>query len=265
MKKHRLSLILILILFSWSCSEENDTFLNSDADYFPLEVENSWIYENRLNQNTGNFQGTELLSIDEKFQNRYGFTQTSDELVGIFTSMLASGKAYKQNGNQKIILDGQFTIDLENQLSTIEIPMQDIVLYDANSSLGNMMSSSSGKFQQNINDFPVDFSYRINSVHQGFSISKEINGVNYEDIFVSEIQVYLSAKVFIVFNDFTILQEQEITSITNYYAKDIGLIFSDVRTDIIFEDIPEQLEIDIPDVNFNSTQELESYLLNPSS
>ncbi|NEV93578.1 hypothetical protein G3567_05350 [Psychroflexus sp. YR1-1] len=261
MKKHRLSLIVILIIFCSSCSEEEDTFLNSDVDYLPLDIGNSWVYENHLSQNASNIQGTEILSVDEKIQNRYGFTQSSDELLGIFSSMLAGGKVYKQNGNQKIILDGEYSIDLENGLSPLQLPLEDIVLYDDFSSQGDIMSSSSGEFQQSINDYPVDFIFKISSVNKGFSTSKVVNEVSYENIFVSEIQITLSAEVFIVFTDFTLLQEQQITSITNYFAEDIGLILSEVNTEIIFEDILEQLEIEIPDLDFNSSQELDSYLL----
>lgn len=261
MKKFSFALTLICISFCLSCSEEEDPSLYSNVDYFPLEVGNSWVYENQLNQNSEQFQGSEIVSVDEKFQNKYGFTQTNDELVGIFSSMLSSGKVYKQNGNQKIVLEGTFSIDLESELFNLEIPLQDIVLYDQNLSQGDIMSLSSGVFQQDINDFPVDFTFEISSIHKGFSTSKTINDVSYEDVFTSEIQVSLSADVFLVFNNFTVLQKQKITSITNHYAKDIGLIKSEVFTKIIFEDIPEQLEMEIPDVDFNSSQNLETYFI----
>lgn len=265
MKKFTFAFTLIFISFCLSCSEEEDPSLYSDVDFFPLEVGNAWTYKNQFNQNSVNIQGTEIVSVNEKIQNKYGFTQTSDESVGVFSSMLSSGKVYKQNANQRIVLEGDYSIDLESELSNLEIPLQDIVLYDVNSSQGGIMSVSSGTFQQDINGFPVDFIFEISSVHKGFLTSKVINNVSYEDVFISEIQVSLSANVFIVFNTFTVLQKQKITSITNYYAKDIGLVKSEVNTKIIFEDIPEQLGIEIPDVDFNSSQEIETYLLSPNS
>jgi hypothetical protein len=75
-------------------------------------------------------------------------------------------------------------------------------------------------------------------------------------VFSSKISLNLSASVFIVFSDFTILQKQNASTITNYYAKDIGLIKSDVSTDITFENIPEQLNFEIPDVAIQSDQNL---------
>lgn len=261
----KLPIVLILIALCISCSEEDDSFLETDINYFPLELDNSWTYKNQLNQSSGNSQGTETLTANDKNENRYNFSQTENELVGIFTSILASGDVYKQDGNQQIILDGQFNVDLEDELSGFEIPFQDIVLYDTNLSQGNTMSFSSGEFQQEINGFPVDFNFEINSIHKGFVMEESLNGESYEDVFISEIQVSLSAEVFIVFSDFTILQNQQITSITNYYAKDIGLIKSEVSTEIIFEDIPDQLNTEIPDVNFTSSQELETYSLNSNS
>jgi hypothetical protein len=123
------------------------------------------------------------------------------------------------------------------------------------------MFSNAGELQQNINGFPVDFEYEISSTHKGFLISEVVNDVTYEDVFVSEINISLSASVFLVISDFSILQKQDVIKITNYYAKDIGLIYSRVNTEIIFEDIPEQLNTEISDVNSTSTQNLISYSL----
>lgn len=264
----KLNLILILIFTTFliiSCSDEDDTFLVSDTDYFPLEVDNSWTYENELNQNSESLEGLETLTINEQSQNRFSFTQTVTNLGGFYTGVLSSGEVYKQDGNRKIIYDGVFSIQLENNLPSLNIPLEDVVLYDANLSQASIMSSNSGEFQQDINGFPVDFNYEINSIHNGFSAEEIINFETYQDVFVSEIQVLLSATVFLVFTNFTILQEQTVTTITNYYAKDIGLISSEVSTEIIFEDIPEQLEVEVPDVNFTSTQQLQSYSLNTNS
>lgn len=264
MKKLSFILLLIFSGIFYSCSEEEDSLLNSDIDYFPLEVDNSWTYENQLNQESGNIKGSETLTVEAENENRFSFSQTENELAGIFTSILASGEVYKSNNNL-ITLDAELSIDLDNEFSNLEIPLDAIVLYDANLSQGSTMSFTSGEFQQDINGFPIDFIYEINSIHKGFILEEFVNGVSYEDVFVSEIQVSLSAHVFIVFSDFTILEKQDITSITNYYAKDIGLIKSEVSTEIIFEDIPEQLEIEIPDVNFTSSQKLTSHTFNPNS
>ncbi|WP_019038797.1 hypothetical protein [Psychroflexus tropicus] len=266
MRKLNLTLIFFFILvFTISCSEEEDNFLTSDTDYFRLEVGNSWNYDNQLNQNSETIQGSETLNITEQNQNRYRFSQTVDNLAGFYTSILSSGEVFKQSGNQQIAYDGQFSIQLEDNLPAIEIPLENVVLYDANLSQGNSMSVNTGEFQQNINGFPVDFIFEINSIHKGFLAQEVINNTTYEDVFVSEIQVSLSASVFLVITNVPLLQEQKVTTITNYYAKDVGLISSEVSTAIIFEDIPPQLEVEIPDVDFSSEQLLQDYTLNPDS
>jgi hypothetical protein len=266
MKKLNLALVLVCISFCiLSCSDEDESILVSDADYFPLEVGNSWTYDNELNQNSETIQGTETLTVQDLIQNRYSFTQTVANLAGFYTSILASGEVYKENRNQQITYDGQLTIPLENELPALEFPLEDVVLYDANLSQGNIMSTSSGEFEQNINGFPVNFIFEINSIHNGFSAQEVINNTTYEDVFVSEIQVFLSASVFLVITDVPILQEQKVTTITNYYARDVGLIASEVSTAIIFEDIPPQLNVEVPDVDFTSSQQLQSYLPNTNS
>ncbi|MFO7744751.1 MAG: hypothetical protein R6V36_05130 [Psychroflexus sp.] len=260
----KILLLSVFILATLSCSEEDDSSLVSDVNYFPLEIENSWTYSNQSNSNAENSQGTETLTINNQDGNRFSFTQIMNSQPGLFTSVLASGEVYKQNGNQKIIYNGDMNLSLDNNLQNLEFPLKDIVLYDANLSQGDVMFSSAGDFQQDINGFPVDFEYEISSLHNGFSISQVINDVAYEDIFISEINISLSASVFLVISNFSILQKQDIIKIKNYYAKDIGLIYSEVNTEIIFEDIPEQLNVEISDVNSTSTQSLTSYNLNSS-
>ncbi|MFD0932292.1 hypothetical protein ACFQ0R_06700 [Psychroflexus salinarum] len=257
----KILLLAVFILATLSCSEEDDSSLVSDVNYFPLEIENSWTYSNQSYSNTENSQGTETLTINNQDGNRFSFTQIVNSQPGLFTSVLASGEVYKQNGNQKIIYDGNLSLALDNNLQNFEFPLDDIILYDANLSQGDVMFSNAGELQQNINGFPVDFEYEINSTHKGFLISEVINDVTYEDIFVSEINISLSASVFLVISNFSILQKQDIIKITNYYAKDIGLIYSKADTEIIFEDIPEQLNTEISDVNTTSTQNLMSYSL----
>ena len=249
------------ILASVSCSEEDDSFLVSDTDYFPLELENYWTYNNQLNSNTESSQGVETLSIDNQVRNRFSFSQVIDSQAGLFTNVLASGEVCKQSGNQEIIYDGNLNLALDNNLQNFEFPLEDVILYDANFTQGDVMFSNAGELQQNINGFPVDFEYEISSIHKGFLISEVVNNVTYEDVFVSEINISLSASVFLVISDFSILQKQDVIKITNYYAKDIGLIYSRVNTEIIFEDIPEQLNTEISDVNSTSTQNLISYSL----
>ena len=261
MKKHSLYISLILIICFSSCSSEDVSVLNSDANYFPLKVGNSWAYENEIIENSETLQGIETLTVEEENQNRYNFTQTVTDLEGVFTGVLSSGILYKENSNQKIIYDGQFVLALDNESSNLSIPLEDIILYDANLSQGSVMSSGSGTFQQDINGFPIDFNFEINSIHRGFTTEKIVNGMSYEDVFISDIEISLSASVFLVISDFTILQEQRVTKITNYYAENVGLILSEVTTEAIFEDIPEQLNADIQDINFTSSQILVDYSL----
>ena len=260
MKKLDFKIIIVFVSFCMiSCSDEDETFLTSDTNYFPLEVGNSWTYTNELIQNSETLEGTETLSVLGRNQNRFRFTQSVADLVGFYTSILASGEVYKQNRNQQIIYDGEFSIELENNIGALEIPLEDVVLYDAGLSQGDIMSTSSGEFQQNINGFPVDFLFEINSIHNGFLAQYVINNITYDDVFVSEIQVLLSASVFLVITDVPVIQEQKVTTIKNYYAKGVGLISSEATTDVIFEDIPPQLNIEIPDVNFTSSQNLLDY------
>lgn len=261
MMKKNAALIITLVFALSSCTEDNESEFLSDADYFPLELENSWTYENQVVSDGVTNLGSETLAITKRADDRFNFTQNVNSQAGVFTSILASGEVYKQNGNQIIVYDGNLNLSIDSNLQNLEFPLEDIIFYDVASSSGDILSSNSGQFQENINGFPIDFSYEITSMHSGFSPSELVSNTTYENVFISELEVSLSATVFLVISDFTILQKQNILSIKNYYAKGVGLIKSEVNTEIIFEDIPEQLDVQISDVISRSTQSLESYEL----
>ncbi|EMY81414.1 hypothetical protein pgond44_06165 [Psychroflexus gondwanensis ACAM 44] len=259
MKKVSVYLGIIFLLFCYSCASEDEDILLSDSNYFPLALDNSWTYENTSRENSSTITGNETLSISEvNTQNpqRFSFTQTVTNFSGVFTTILSSGEVYKQNGEQTIIFDGEYSVFLSDEFPGFTIPLLDVTLYDAALTQGDVLYTSLGEVEEDINGFPVSLEYEITLAHAGFMENMTVNGQTYSDVYSSKISLNLSASVFIVFSDFTILQEQNASTITNYYAKDIGLIKSDVSTDIIFEDIPEQLNFEIPDVSVQSNQNL---------
>jgi hypothetical protein len=259
MKKVSVYLGLLFLLFCYSCASEDEDILLSDTNYFPLALDNSWTYENTSTGNSNTITGSENLSIsgvNAQNPQRFSFTKTVTNFSGVFTTILSSGEVFKQNGEQTIIFDGEYSVFLNDELPSFTIPLSDVTLYDAALIQGDVLYSSLGEVERNINGFPVSLEYEINFAHDGFIDDMTVNGQSYSDVFSSKISLNLSASVFIVFSDFTILQKQNASTITNYYAKDIGLIKSDVSTDITFENIPEQLNFEIPDVAIQSDQNL---------
>jgi hypothetical protein len=262
MKKHLFFPSLLVLLLIFACSEEEDVIVLSDTDYFPLTIDNTWNYNNSMAQNGTTLNGNEQLMVDSKTQqDEFEFSRNTNAVAGVFTQVLTSGKVNKQEENERINYNGELTLALGDGLSEVVFPLENVTLYDAGLSNGDVMSISSGTFEESINGFTVDFNFEVRSIHHGFSVNETVNGTLYDDVFISKTLVRLSASTFIVINDFTLLQEQEIIVIKNYYAKDVGLILSEVEAEIIFEDIPEQLNVEIPDVNFTSNQTLQNYTL----
>jgi hypothetical protein len=259
MKKVSVYLGIILLLICYSCASEDENILLSDSNYFPLALDNSWTYENTSIENSNTITGRENLSVsgvNAENPQRFSFTKTVTNFSGVFTTILSSGEVFKQNGEQTVIFDGEYSVFLNDELPNFTIPLSEVTLYDAALIQGDVLYSSLGGIERNINGFPVSLEYEINFVHAGFTDNMTVNGQTYSDVYSSKINLSLSASVFIIFSDFTILQEQNASTIINYYAKDIGLIKSDVSTDITFEDIPEQLNFEIPDVSIRSNQKL---------
>jgi hypothetical protein len=259
MKKVSVYLGIIFLLFCYSCANEDENILLSDSNYFPLALDNSWTYENTFTENSNPITGSENLSISEvnaQEPQRFSFSKTVTDISGAFTNILSSGEVFKQNGDQTIIFDGQYSVFLSDELPNFKIPLSEVTLYNAASTQGDVLYNSLGEVEGDLNGFPVRLEYEINFSHAGFMENMTVNNQTYSDVYISKISLYLSVNVSIVFSDFTIIQEQNVSTITNYYAKDIGLIKSDVSTNIDFEDIPEQFNVEITDVSIQSNQNL---------
>lgn len=262
MKNRTCYAYLLTLLIIGSCANDDNGFTALKPNYFPLSVGNSWDYENTNQQDQISERGFETLIIsDSNKQSPEAFTfeQNTNDLAGVFTSILSTGEVYKDMDNQQVFFNGEYNFQLEDDSPTITIPLEHVLIYDANLSQEDELYVTSGEIEQNIDDLPLTFNYEINTIHKGFLSDKTVNDVLYEDIYISEINLKLSAEVFIIFSDFTILQEQNVTTITNYYAKDVGLIKSEVQIEAIFEDIPEQLDLEISDIDIQSQQNLIDY------
>ncbi len=255
MKWLKIVLVISIGFFLTSCTEE-ELGLDSSTNYVPLNENSTWEYNNELSQGSTVLSGNETLNLEIKNQNIYQFSQIETEgFTGISTSLLAGGEVFKRN--QSLILNAN--LDLDIGLDRIILPVTDFVLYNVRSSNNQILSTSTGVIEENINGFTAEFNYEILSIHKGFQEEKTVNGITFENILISELQLNLSAQVFIIFSNFTIIPRQNVMRITHYFAENVGLVFSEVHSELIFDDTPSQFSIQLEDVEFSSTQALSSF------
>lgn len=251
--------LLFLSTLIIACADDDSSTVENNSNYFPLVVGNSWDYQNSIESDENTQTGSETLTISESLESnpeRFSFEQSNVELPGTTTSVISAGEVYKEDG-QNIIFDSEYELDTGGILD-LSLPIENVTIYNSNTNEGDEFYTENGEIEETVNGLPVTISYELISTNGGFMPSMNVEGETYEDIYISELTFDMSISVFFVFN-VTVLQDQNVTTVTNYFAKDVGLIKSTVDTELIFEDIPDQVGFQLQDISFYSTQNLIDY------
>ena len=181
---------------------------------------------------------------------------------GIITGILVNGNLSKQNG--KLVYNGQYMIDLSFYgMENLSIPINNLTVYDVNASAGDQLSTLSNTIDQTFNlqgqDIPLTMTYSLNTQQNEILESYTVNNVSYENVLKSTLSVNLAVDASVAIITLPLLEEQEVLTSSNYYAADIGLIYSENSVSYNFEDLSQ---FDIPTlnpINVNTTQSIDTY------
>ena len=231
---------------------------------------NNWIYDVATDDGTNPVTTTvDEITVDETT------TLNTFEYFGMTSSVGSSGtmsQLYDQNYfrvyNGITYMTGDFTLPLSAFGGTdIVISLNDTMLIDESKSAGTILSSQSGDTAQNIGGFDLDITYTFKTVQQETMPSHIVGAETFNDIIKSDI--ILSIKVTTVVNigvpiTITLIDTQDVLTINNYYANNIGLIESEATTTYTLEDL-SALPITIPiptTATIIADQKITSYTLN---
>lgn len=253
---YKLLLIFFIGTLSISCSSDDNSGNNDDPNipqlgYFPQSVGNSWVYDVQAE----NLSTEDHLYVSgETSENGtiYKTFVTQDTPTGFYTTLLTSGKVTVNNS--KTLYSG--TINIGEMLGDIEgltFELTNFVVLDTNAPPGNMLSSESGEFYQDLGEYGFNVEYSLASTSLGsletFTLE---NDTTYNDIKAVNLSFSLKIDVIITFMGvqipYPILNTQEIISSTQYYANNTGMIFADTQIEYHLEDIPDiGIEIPLPE------------------
>lgn len=264
MKLRILSLALVMISLI-SCSSD-DTSVNdtNNSNYFPLTTGNEWNYKNSFiaegeSENTND----ETLTTTTENDNAYSFSSSADILErGIVTGILVNGNLSKQNG--KLIYNGQYEIDLSFYgMENLIIPINNLALYDVNASAGDQLSTISNTIDQNFNvqgqPVPLSMTYSLSTEQNEILESYTVNNTSYENVLKANVSLSLAVDASFAIITLPLLEEQEVLISSNYYAANIGLIYSENATSYNFEDLSQLGIPNIDPINVNSSQSIDTY------
>lgn len=260
MKKILMLLLTVGLIACNSDDDSNDT-ATITTNYFPTSTNSTWTYSN-TDQN-GDTEDTMFVNGTEQTNgNTYTNLDTeaaaSSFMVGVLTNNLV-----RRDGGQ-LIINGELSAPIEG-FPEISIPLNDVVLYNANVASGETLSTLSDNFTETIMEIPLTFEYTTTSI-QGAALATYTSGTEtYTDVIRSRIVLNLSVSTSIVIGATTlvvpILSAQDVLVVDNYYAADTGLVFSEATIDYQLEDISTTgIELPIPESdNQISTATLASF------
>ena len=271
--KHINYLFLILItgtLLSCSSDDDETGTSGSTAVYFPLTLTNDWTYDVTTDDNTNpTTSTTDVITVDETT------VINTKEYYGMSSSVGSSGtmtQLFDQNYFRSeagvFYTDGNFTLPLSNFGGTdIVITLNEAKLIDDSKANGTVLEQQSGTTTQNIGGYDLNVEYTFKTVQRETLNNHTVETVVYNDIVKSDI--ILSVKVSTTVDigvpiNITLLDTQDVLTITNFYANGIGLIDSTSLFTYQLEDLSAlPITIPIPETaTITTTQRISSYTLN---
>ncbi|MBW2960789.1 hypothetical protein [Mesonia aestuariivivens] len=266
-------MLLGIVTLSCSSSDDDNPDTNDEIyNYFPLNTGNSWTYNNTtIYDGSDNFSNQETITLDSSSED-LGVTyyQLSSNLSimnqGFFTGILTNGNLIK--AENQLVYNGE--IDFNNfipgLIENLKFELANIILYDTDANTTDILSLEEDQFTQTINiqgnNVPITFAYIITSKQEGVLSDYMAGEENFDSVIQTNITVNLKVFASLFGANIPILAPQDAIKIKNFYANDVGMVYSNTVVNYELEDlnIPNFPEIKNEDINY--TQEIDSYLVN---
>ncbi|HIB38379.1 hypothetical protein [Mesonia sp.] len=276
MKNFRLFYLLILVTTLVSCSSDDSSNDTEEvvSNHFPLTVGNSWTYNNETAYEDGTFDNSqETISVASSNEAQgvtyYSLTSNLPPLQqGFVTGILTNGELTA--ADNQLIYNGELSINLSEMgipdAENLTIPLVNVIMFDADASTGNILTADlDNSFTQSIpvqgTDIPFTFEYDLETFQGDFLESYTANEMSFEDVFSADIIVTIEINANFSGITIPVLDSQEAIQITNYYADNVGMIYSETAINYNFEAINLPTVPEIPDYSVNYSQTIESYTI----
>jgi len=217
-----------------SCSGDDDNNGgggDTTAVYLPLSSGNYWVYDtnNEGADGAADSSGRDSLYVANDTvigTTTYTKFKTQAAPTGFYSGSL-SGNAVKVSGS-KLLVTGSTSLAVSEEIP-FSIDITDFAFFDANASTGDQIGSTSGSFQQTIEEIPLTFTYTLKTNAGADAASLTVNGTNYANI--KTVITTLTLKITHVLG-IVLLQEQDVVVSTQYFAEGVGVIKT--STDITY-------------------------------
>ena len=261
--KYSLLSLTMLTLGLISCGDDDTTpSINNTAEYFPLSSNSSWSYTNE-SEDQNSQDNMFVFGTQQENGVQYTNLDTQEAIPGGFmVGLLTQNLVRKDTG--KLIVNGTFGgVPIEG-FPDISIPLNNAVLFDPNAQPGSQLNFVSGTLEETIMELPLIIQYASTTTQEETLTSYSTDSETFTDVIHSSIilNIKISIEIPAINQQIVILAAQDVLVIDNYYAANIGLVFSQETLDYSFVDLENNpfLEIELPEQNTSvSTATLTSF------
>lgn len=247
MKYSVLSLAVFTICLL-SCGEEDAPQNNNTAAYFPLSANSLWTYSNE-SENQSSQDNMFVVGTQQEQGLQYTNLDTQEAVPGGFMVGLLTQNLVREDSG-KFIINGSFGGVPVEGFPDISIPLNNVTLFDPNALDGTQLNSITGSFEETIMEFPIIIEYSSTTTQEQILSSYTANNQTYTDVIQSKIVLNLEISTQIQLGGTTltlpILSSQDVLVVENYYAANIGLVFSKETIDYALEDLSGIPGLEIP-------------------
>lgn len=246
MKTNFITLFALLAFVGFSsCSSDDDSNSNPDpvdevTNYLPLTTSNYWTYD----------------VTTEGVSNRDSLYSSNDTLIAGVTHKKFKTLAAIPNGfystslrNNGLRVDGK-TVKMSGAATfdyglgtPINIAVSNFVILKESATVNEQLSAVSGTFSQTIEGYPLDFTYTLKSVGDGELASYTSPNLDvYENVLKTKVILNLKITSTQTIGGFpitvTVLAPQDVVTSTQYYAKGIGMVYTNTNITYNLQEIP---------------------------
>ena len=264
--KKSILLTAILFMFLIGCSTST-TDLNDPNDtipttFFPLSNGNWWTY--KVQSPSAGFTRDSLFVKADTLINGIVFKKMKTRFAsnGFYSSTLRNN-AVRINGSS-LKLTGSIEISA-GLPAPIIVAVSDFTFFKENGIQNDLLSTTSGTFQQTIQGYPLTFSYTLNSYFDG-SLQNFTTTTNKTYIDLKKSKVVLNLKITYTIPGLgltaTLLQPQDVVVSTQYYARNKGMVYANTDINYLLTSVPGLTLPIPPSGNQNQKEYLDTSLTN---
>ena len=224
--KNKFFIVAIAATLFMSCSNDDSTGNTAiSTDYLPLTNGNYWTYD-VIGQGLSNRDSLYIANDTTINTKTYKKLKTLSLPFGFYSNSLRNNGLRKEN--DAIYMTGNAGLNLGNTLP-IEIGLSDLIIFKESATVNQQLGSVSGSISQDFQGYPliIDYTLKTTALETLPSFTSPDNMI-YTDI--KKVKITLNLKVATTIAGIpipiAILNPQDVVVSTQYYAKNIGMVYN---------------------------------------